>query len=189
MRSMIAHLTQTHGHRRIAFIRGPETNPEAEQRYQAYIDVLTEYGLRFDPDLVAPGSFVASSGESAVRLLLDERKATFEAIVAASDSMAIGALRALQDRGIRVPYDVAVVGFDDIEEAKATTPSLTTVQQPLIDLGKRATETLLALLNGKEVPAQVIVPTQLMARQSCNCLSAMTTQAAAGSLPRTGETI
>ena len=189
MHSMIAHLTQTHGHRRIAFIRGPETNPEAEQRYQAYIDVLTEYGLQFDPDLVAPGNFMASSGESAVRLLLDERKATFEAIVAASDSMAIGALRALQDRGIRVPYDVAVVGFDDIEEAKATTPSLTTVQQPLIDLGKRATETLLALLNGKEVPAQVIVPTQLMARQSCNCLSPMTTQAAAGSLPRTGETI
>jgi DNA-binding LacI/PurR family transcriptional regulator/GAF domain-containing protein len=189
MRNVIAHLVQTHGHRRIAFIRGPETNPEAEQRYQAYIDVLAEYGLQFDPDLVAPGTFVGPSGESAVRLLLDERKAAFEAIVAASDSMAIGALRALQDRGIRVPYDVAVVGFDDIEEARATTPSLTTVQQPLSDLGKRAAETLLALLSGKEVPAQVIVPTQLMARQSCSCLSPMTTQAGARSLSRTGETL
>jgi DNA-binding LacI/PurR family transcriptional regulator/GAF domain-containing protein len=189
MRSMIAHLTQAHGHRRIAFIRGPETNPEAEQRYQAYVDVLAEYGVPFDPDLVAPGDFLAPSGESAVRLLFDERRVTFEAIVAASDAMAIGALRALQDRGIRVPYDVAVVGFDDIDEARATTPSLTTVQQPLVELGKRAAETLLALLSGKNVPAQVTVPTQLIIRQSCSCLSSMTMQAAAGSIPRTGETL
>jgi DNA-binding LacI/PurR family transcriptional regulator/GAF domain-containing protein len=179
MRSAITHLIQEHGYRRIAFIRGPDGNEDAVQRYNAYIDTLTEYGLPRDPNLIAPGDFLPASGTEAVRLLLDEHKANFEAVVAADDNMALGAMEELQRRGIRVPYDIVVVGFDDIEEAWAATPALTSVQQPSYRLGKQATEMLLALLDGQEMPSQVIVPTRLITRQSCGCLSSTTAQAAA----------
>jgi len=178
MRSVIAHLTQVHGHRRIAFICGPEGNQDAEQRYRAYVDVLAEYGITLDLDLVAPGDFLPHSGAEAIHLLLDQRGTDFEAIVAANDGMALGAMTELRKRGARVPYDVAVVGFDNVADAEATVPSLTTVQQPMAEMGKRAAETLFALLIGESVPEQVVVPTRLIVRQSCGCLSPMAMQAA-----------
>lgn len=170
MRGALTHLIEVHRVRRIAFIRGSETNPEAEQRYHTYTRVLADYGIPFNPDLVVSGDFLAPSGADAIRLLLDERKAEFEAIVAANDEMALGALEALQERGIRVPDDLPVVGFDDIEEARFTTPPLSTVRQPLYEQGRRATEMLLALLAGKKVPEQVMLPTELVVRRSCGCL-------------------
>jgi len=188
MRSCIVHLTQVHGHRRIAFIRGPEGNEDAEQRYRAYTDVLTEYGLPIDPDLIVPGDFSPSSGAEAIRILLDERKVDFEAVIASDDDTAFGVLDELQRRGIHVPYDMVVVGFDDAEQARFTTPSLTTVHQPVHEVGKRAVETLLALLAGMEAPEQVIVPTRLVVRQSCGCLSPAAMQAAAGRVTAAHET-
>jgi DNA-binding LacI/PurR family transcriptional regulator/signal transduction histidine kinase len=170
MRSALVHLIEVHRIRRIAFIRGSETNPEAEQRYHTYTRVLADYGIPFDPNLVILGDFLAPSGVDAVHLLLDERKTEFEAIVAANDEMALGALEALQERGIRVPDDMPVIGFDDIEEARFATPPLSTVRQPLYEQGRRATEMLLALLAGEDVPAQVTLPTELVVRRSCGCL-------------------
>ncbi len=180
MRDVIVHLIETHGYHHIALIRGPEGNAEAEQRYRVYTDVLVEYGLPLDPDLVAPGDFSPASGAAAIRLLLEQQKVDFEAVVAANDNMALGALEALQARGIRVPGDVAVVGFDDIEETTAVTPPLTTVRQPIYGQGKQAAEMLLALLAGEEVPEQVTLPTRLVVRRSCGCESSAVVQAAAG---------
>jgi len=185
MRDVIVHLIEKHGCRRIAFIRGPEDNDEAERRYHAYTQVLAEYGLPFNPDLVAPGTFLGPSGAAAIHLLLDERKQQpgkdFGAVVAASDAMAIGALEALQERGIRAPDDVAVVGFDDTEDAKSITPPLTTVRQPLFEQGKRATEKLLTLSrstrSGEPVFDQTILHTELIVRQSCGCLDSAVAQA------------
>lgn len=187
MRNVIAHLTQVHGHRRIAFICGPEGNQDAEQRYRAYTDVLTEYGLQIDPDLVATGDFTSPSGAEAIRLLLDERKVNFEAVAAANDHMAIGAIEELRKRGIHVPHDMIVTGFDDIEEASATIPALTTAQQPIAELGKRAAEALLTVLSGEPVPWQVTVPTTLVVRQSCGCLSPTAMRAAAGQVTKADE--
>ncbi|MCP4539657.1 MAG: substrate-binding domain-containing protein [Chloroflexi bacterium] len=187
MRNVIAHLTQAHGHRRIAFIRGPESDSHAVQRYRAYTDVLTEYGLQLDPDLVTPGDFTSASGTEAIRLLLDERQVDFKAVVAANDHMAIGAIAELQRRGIHVPRDVAVAGFDDIEESGTIIPSLTTAQQPLAELGKRAAETLFTILSGEPVPSQVAVSTKLVARQSCGCLSQTAIKAAAGQVTKASE--
>jgi PAS domain S-box-containing protein len=171
MRNAIAHLVEVHGRRHVAFIRGPEGNTEAEQRYRAYTDLLAEYDYPLDRDLVTPGDFLSPSGAAALRLLLDERKVDFDALVAANDKMAFGALEVLRARGIRVPDDVAVVGFDDTEEARAVIPSLTTVRQPIYELGKRAVETLLALLAGKEVPGRLVLPTEVVIRRSCGCLT------------------
>ncbi len=182
-RAALLHLIEDHGYRRIAFIQGPEGNKEAEQRYCVYREALADHGLAFDPDLVAPGVFELESGVAAVRLLRDERKVGFEALVASNDYAALGALQELQARGIRVPHDVAVVGFDDIAEARACTPSLTTVQQPMYDLGWRAVEMLLAQLQGESVPEEVLLPTRLVVRRSCGCFSQTVIQATAGPRP------
>jgi len=167
----VSHLIEAHGYRRIAFIRGPEGSSEAELRYKAYCDALAEHGLPLNPDLVAPGDFNVPSGREAVALLLDQRKVALEAIVAANDNMALGALEALEARGIDVPGTVALTGFDDVEAAFAATPPLTTVQQPLHTLGRRAVELLLARLAGEEVDEKIVLPTNLMVRQSCGCIS------------------
>jgi signal transduction histidine kinase/DNA-binding LacI/PurR family transcriptional regulator len=181
MRDAITHLIEVHGYSRIAFIRGSEGHQEAEERYRAYIETLSEHNLPLDDDLVVPGYFSFESGAEAVHILLDERKlrpsVDFEALASAADVMALTAMEALQERGIRVPDDVAVTGFDDIEQAKAVLHPLTTVRQPLYEQGRRATETLLALLAGDKVPEQVTLPTELVVRQSCGCLSQAVQQA------------
>ncbi len=183
MRDVITHLIETHGCRRIAFIRGPETHREAEQRYHAYTQVLSEYDLPIDPNLVVAGDFTEHIGAEAARLLLDQRKLLpgkeFEAIVAANDSMALGALEVLQARGIRVPDDVALVGFDDVDASKYTAPALTTVRNPFYTLGAEATEMLLAQIDGRDVPECTVLPLDLIVRQSCGCPLSVTTQTAA----------
>ena len=129
MRTAVRHLIETHGYKRIAFIRGIRGQIDAEQRFQAYQAELKAYGLSYDERFVADGDYTLESGRSAVQTLLDERGLRFQALVAANDRMAFGALEALQERGVRVPDDVAVTGFDDLRVDKATGVPLTTVRQ------------------------------------------------------------
>jgi signal transduction histidine kinase/DNA-binding LacI/PurR family transcriptional regulator len=181
MRSGLDHLIQVHGYRRIAFISGPEGHQESEERYRAYLEALADYGLPFDPQLVAPGGFEVRRGAEAIRLLLDERQVDFEAIVTVDDQVALSAMSALEARGRHVPYDVAVVGFDDeLELVRTVTPPLTTVPQLAHRQGERAAEVLLALLQGDPVPMQTTVSTRLTVRDSCGCLDPAVVQAAVG---------
>jgi serine phosphatase RsbU (regulator of sigma subunit) len=160
-----------HGYRRIVFVRGPEANEEAQGRYAAYRHVLEERGIPFDPALVAPGDFRAEAGAEAISTMLDERHVRFDAVVAANDHMALGAMQALQARQIRVPEKVAVIGFDDVEEARFATPPLTTVRQPLYLQGQRALRLVVAALDGARTAGQVEMKTDLVIRKSCGCSS------------------
>jgi signal transduction histidine kinase/DNA-binding LacI/PurR family transcriptional regulator len=178
MRAAVRHLIQEHGYKRIAFLRGLNGQIDAEQRFQAYQDELKANNLRFDEDLVVDGDYTTDSGKAAIRVLLDERRLRVQAIVAANDSMAFGALEALQQRGVRVPDDVAVTGFDDLREAQVTGVPLTTVRQSFFTAGKRAMETLLKRINGDTVPQVIMTPTQLLTRWSCGCLPENVRQAA-----------
>ena len=178
MRAAVRHLIQDHGYKRIAFIRGISGQIDAEQRFQAYQDELKAHSLRFDEALVVDGDYTTESGKDAIRVLLDERKLRVQAVVAANDSMAFGALEALQQRGIRVPDDVAVTGFDDLREAQVTGVPLTTVRQSFYTAGKRAMETLLKRIHGDAVPQVTTTPTQLLTRWSCGCLPENVRQAA-----------
>ncbi len=171
MHDAIVHLIVHHGFRRIAFIRGPQTNEEAESRYRVYRDVLQEFGFAYDPALVFVGDFLRGSGVAAVNELFDERKVKFDAILAASDTMALGAMDALAVRGARVPDDVAVVGFDDVVEARFASPALTTVRQPLYEQGFQATESLLEQLHGASGRQRLTLHTELVMRRSCGCFS------------------
>jgi DNA-binding LacI/PurR family transcriptional regulator/anti-anti-sigma regulatory factor len=183
IREAVGHLVTVHGCRRIAFFRAREGNPEAEARYEAYLDALAECDLPFDPQLVSPpGNFDVVSGVEAIRILLDERglrpPLDFDAIVTSSDNIALGALGALQERGIHVPRDVALTGFDDVESASFSIPPLTTVRQPTREQAMHATQLVLAQLRGDQVSEVLSLSTQLVVRQSCGCMSPVVIQAA-----------
>ena len=169
MRQAVVHLITVHGCRRIAFIRGPEENEEAEHRYHVYCEVLKEYGLSHREELVVSGDFQRRAGIEAVKVFFDNTREPPDAIVAADDYMALGVIEALLARGLRVPEDVAVVGFDDVEEARFTEPPLTTVHQPLYEKGRFATETILAMLRNERVADRLVMHTDLVTRTSCGC--------------------
>jgi len=178
MRAVVRHLIKEHGYKRIAFIHGIQGQVDAEQRFQAYQEELHAHNLRFSADMVVEGDYTPESGRAAIRTLLDERRIRFQAVVAANDSMAFGALEALQQRGVRVPDDVAVTGFDDLREAQATGVPLTTVRQSFYTAGRHALEALLQRINGESIPPVLVTPTQLLIRWSCGCLPENVRQAA-----------
>jgi diguanylate cyclase (GGDEF)-like protein len=169
MRDLVAHLIDVHARRHVAFIRGPQANEEAERRYRIYREVLAARDLAVRPERVVRGTFERASGAKSVGVLIDDRKVRFDAIVAASDEMAIGAVRELLARGIRVPEEVAVVGFDDVEAAQFCFPPLTTVRQPLYEQGRIATEMLLGELRGEPTHDRLLLHTRLVTRRSCGC--------------------
>jgi phosphoserine phosphatase RsbU/P len=169
MRRIVEHMLVVHRRRRVAFVRGPEGNEEAERRYAAYRDALARQDVAFDPDLLVRGAFNHDSGVAAVRVLCDERRVAFDALVSANDQMALGTIEAMQARGIDVPRQVAVAGFDDVDEARFATPPLTTIRQPLYDSGRRAARMLTSLLRKDAVPERVVLETLLVLRESCGC--------------------
>ena len=176
MHQAVEHLITAHHYTRIAFIQGPSGQLEAEARYQAYVHTLEAHDIPLDPALVTPGDFDAQSGRAAVRTLLDERQVDFQALVAANDRMAFGAYEALIARGRQVPADIALVGFDDVQEACVFGVPLTTVRQPFYTSGVRAVETLVGLLQGQPPPARLTLPTELVLRWSCGCLPSALSQ-------------
>ena len=174
MRSLLAHLIEEHGFKRLAFIRGPEEHYYAQERYRAYLDSLQTFSLPLDPRLVTR-PLPWEAGVEAIELLLDERGlkpgADFDAVVAVSDMMAIWAMKTLQSRGYDVPKDVAVTGFNNSREEKLSTPPLTTVDLPFGEQGAKAMDLLLQQLAGESVPALITLPSKLIVRQSCGCPS------------------
>jgi DNA-binding LacI/PurR family transcriptional regulator len=168
MRAAVSHLIQVHGRRRIAFVRGPESSEEAEQRYRGYLAALQEGGVPLDSDLVVPGTFIRSAGTQAVRTLMDTRKVSFDALVAANDTMAATALVELSARGVRVPEDVALCGFDDVEDSRFADPPISSVSQPWRARARLAVDALLAQRAGRPAQNQV-VPAEFVPRRSCGC--------------------
>ena len=179
MYEVISHLVTAHQRSRIAFIRGQAGHQEADDRYQAYRDVLAHYNLPFDPDLVYQGDFKESGGILGANTLLDERKVQFDALVAASDNMAIGAMKTLQARGLRVPTDIAVAGLNGEEAGLVVDPPLTTAPLHFYEQAYQATQMVLSLLDGRDVPPKVILPTRMVVRQSCGCPDPLVTHAEA----------
>jgi DNA-binding LacI/PurR family transcriptional regulator len=154
------------GRRTIATIAGPSNMCAGVDRYDGYRDALKSAGVPFRKTLVAEGDFYEESGyEQMVRLLA--RRPDLDAVFAASDMMAVGALRALREAGRRVPDDVAVVGFDDAPIASHTVPALTTIRQPLDCMSAAAAELLLRRVDGDDERAEPIVcATELVVRGS-----------------------
>ncbi len=174
MQALVSHLFDVHHYHKIALIPGPEGHPYAKERHDAFLDALKDRGLSPNPNLIAPPASW-EKGAEAMQIMLDRRKlkpgVDFQAIVAASDLLAIGALGILAERGIRVPSDVAVVGFNNIEEGRLVRPPLTSVSLPFYEQGQRSVEILLQSLAGENVPDHTVLDSQLLVRQSCGCPS------------------
>jgi LacI family transcriptional regulator len=181
------------GHRRIAHLQGPAEYLASHDRQQGYLRALHEAGIPADPTLVLAGDFLPPSGRacaSALFALPPEKRPT--AIFAATDQMAYGALVAAEEYGLRVPQDVALVGFDDDTPSAHVRPPLTTIRQPSFEMGRRGIELLISLVSPPEEPAQngqaagrktrkaadaasaapaapirIVLPTSLIVRASC----------------------
>jgi DNA-binding LacI/PurR family transcriptional regulator/signal transduction histidine kinase len=165
---VIRHLAGYHRRRRFALIGGPAGHAEADDRVRAFRTTLREMGVQFDERLAVQGNFLGPSGAEAARQLLRRGQPPFDALFCANDRMALGAIEVLRERGLRVPQDVAVAGFDGIEEGRYLTPPLTTVIQPLHELGSRAVDMITGLMDGAGAQEQVLVCTPAI-RQSCGC--------------------
>lgn len=174
----LKHLYQL-GHRRIAFMRGPKAIPDSDYRWESIQQVAQEIGLRIDPAhvirLEAAGwstktgqhPMAPEIGYKPMKALLEKNR-DFTAVFCFNDIAAIGAIRALKDVGCSVPGDVSVVGFDDILSAAFATPSLTTVRQPLVEMGMRGAQVLLERIadKTKQFPAEIVVQPELVVRES-----------------------
>lgn len=166
-RAMVHHLYAA-GHRRIAMIRGPKGNIDADERYRGYASALEEAGTAVDPVLIFDGDFTQAFGYACGLKIRDMRDPP-SAVFAANDYMAIGFLSALRAAGIRVPHDVAVAGFDDIAMAPYMSPALTTVQVRSHDLGQRGVQLWIQSgVNGDRAGGrQELLPVDLVIRASC----------------------
>jgi DNA-binding LacI/PurR family transcriptional regulator len=167
------------GHRHIAFMRGPRAIPDSEYRWESIQQVAREMGLRIDPNHVIridaagwstkPGQhpMAPEIGYKPMQALLEKAR-DFTAIFCFNDIAAIGAIRALKDVGLSVPGDVSVVGFDDILSAAYYSPSLTTVRQPLTEMGKRGAQILLERIadREKQFPGEIVVAPEFVVRES-----------------------
>ncbi len=183
--SVVRHLTRL-GHQRIATIAGPTRNADARQRLAGYRAALREAGADHASALELPGDFTERSGYEAVaRLLKVHPRPT--AVFAANDYMAIGVMGALSDAGVRVPEDIAVVGFDDIPMARYLNPALTTVHVDAYRLGERAVERLLERppTRAGQPAHHDVLPTTLVVRSSCGSASA--TRARCGTARQRGR--
>lgn len=180
MREVVEHVVVKHGRRRFAYL-DCEGNIDAFERMQVFRSVLAEHGISQDESRVIQGCFEMTVAERSMLGLLD-RGATFDAVIAANDGMAIGAMRALQSRGYRVPEDVLITGFDDMVTTSLTVPTITTVRQPLVQMAELAIDVILDQLDGLPVAEKTAFPAQLLVRESCGCGSNVLP--AAGLLPK-----
>jgi DNA-binding LacI/PurR family transcriptional regulator len=171
---MAAMLALTHlrelRHRRIAFMRGPASITDSEYRWQSILKAAKALGLTIHPELCIPLKELDQTpehGYKATRKLLAETR-DFTAIFCFNDICAFGAIRAIDDAGLEVPRDISIVGFDDIASAAFHQPSLTTVRQPLREMGNRAAHILLDRINhpAKAFPQEVIMKPELIVRES-----------------------
>jgi LacI family transcriptional regulator len=155
------------GHRRIAYINGPASWHSAQRRFAGYQDELAVHGIEFDPNLVQPGDWEFEGGYKAAKNLLAIKEPP-TAIFVGNDLMAFGAIYAIQDAGLNVPADIAVVGYDNREFARIVRPRITTVSMPVYEMGKAGAELLLQqLTEGHQDVEEVKIKGQLFIRESC----------------------
>lgn len=164
----VSHLLRL-GYQRIATISGPQDSAVGIDRRAGYVKALKQRGREIDESLVVEGDFCRDGGYTAMRQLLSQEP---EAVFAASDTMAFGAIQAIREAGLKVPDDIAIVGFDDLPLAAQCDPPLTTIRQPVQRNGKLAVETLIEMLEtAPHPPRHIVLPTELIIRSSCGALT------------------
>ncbi len=167
------HLVLEHGYRDFAYVAGPARSPDSVARFAGHRWALEQVGHPVPDAPDAYGEFTAPGGARAMELILGRRRP--RAVVFGNDEMAVGALSVLRRHRLRVPTDIAICGFDDISTARHLNPTLTTVRQPMRQIGEEAVRTLLARLRDPDAPRrELVLPTELVVRRSCGCTARRT---------------
>lgn len=167
---IVEHLIKVHNYKKIGMINGPKGNCDAEERYAGYLSALKKYKISMNTSLSINGNFDVDSGCIGFTTLMNQ-KVRPDAIFAANDMMALGAYETAKELGIKIPDDVAIVGFDDIYLSQFLTPRLTTIHVPIHELGRRAVKYLLETVSkkkSKKIRLEVL-PTELIIGGSCGC--------------------
>lgn len=166
---LIEHMVVHHGYTDIAYISGPEKNDEAAERLNTVRTTLSRHNLRLPDSHLFFGDFTVTAGFEAIRCFLDERNIQPEAVICANDYMGMGAWEELGNRGIIIPDDIAVTGFDDLKISDAFDLPLTTVRQPLFTQGYCAAEKLYRMVLGQSHERITMLPSEPVFRYSCGC--------------------
>ncbi|HBT38798.1 MAG TPA: hypothetical protein DIT29_06280 [Pseudothermotoga sp.] len=168
---MVDHLVEVHGYKRIAFVKGPEVSDDSEQRFQGFVESLKRHNLCCDDLLVFNSDFTFEGGRKVFQELRKKLN-KLEAIFCANDEMALGIIEEMKKEGIQIGKDIAVVGFDDAFWSAYIDPPLTTVHQPMYEVGKISAQRVLERINNPDVfkdPVKIMLQTQLVVRKSCGC--------------------
>ena len=168
--ALVRHFHDVHHFDRIAFMSGPYNHPDAIFRLEKYKEAMAELGLDCPEEYIFEGNFWKDCALDAAKHFMSLKKRP-QAIVCANDYMALSLCKELTLQGYSVPHDIAISGFDDVRDARANVPPLTTCYVSVSDMAKKAMETIDTLLNGKEAPACTFVPTKIIIRNSCGCES------------------
>ncbi|MBQ0052674.1 MAG: substrate-binding domain-containing protein [Treponema sp.] len=173
MKELVKHFINCHSAKKIAFIRGPESHTSAADRYRGYKDALKESGIELDEERLVSSNFGWYEGDRAIIQLCEERGLVpgkdFDAIITSSDLMGFEVQKYLKQRGIRIPKDVMVGGFNDTSESKISVPSFSTVHMPHSELGYNAYDMVFQLLNGEKNVQDRTLPAYPVIRESCGC--------------------
>ncbi|NEE01548.1 LacI family DNA-binding transcriptional regulator [Phytoactinopolyspora halotolerans] len=168
--AMTRHLIVDHGLTKLAFVGGPPNSPDGEARFRGFQAAHLEAGLDIPAEPRIRAGLTTSSGRHAIGELLATLPERPQAVMFANDQMAVGALPELEHRGLRVPADIAVTGFDDISVSRLVRPALTTVRQPMQELGRHAVDLLLARVADRDrAPVSRLLQVSMVRRASCGC--------------------
>jgi DNA-binding LacI/PurR family transcriptional regulator len=167
-RKIVEHLIVAHQRRRIVLLSGPADNEDAQWRELGYRDALAAHHIEIDPQLIGAGNFDRSVARATIEQML-AAGASFDAVFTGDDESAVGALMALEARGVRVPEEVSVAGFDDQRLAAILHPPLTTVRAPTEQVGQAAARQLIKLIRTGSADPLTLLPTELVFRRSCGC--------------------
>ncbi len=168
---LVEHLIKVHGRMHIVFVRSPGYQEDVHFRELAYRAALKAYSIPFNPNLIIGGNYDRKAARQAMEDFLCNNPPLFDAVFAGDDDLAVSVISALQSAGLKIPEDVAVVGFDDQRYAGLLVPPLTTIHAPTEEVGREAGLQMLKLLDGREADYTRVLPTKLVIRRSCGCFS------------------
>ena len=169
MRDLVRHLVADHGYKTLGYISGRVDSPDNNARARSIEAEATAHGATVETGKEWQGDYSAAGGARVINALLDAGRKLPRAILCANDQTALGAMHALARHDLRVPADIAVTGFDDVPVARHLHPPLTTVRQPMQELGAAAFEVLHSKIRSGKGEADVVLPVQLIVRESCGC--------------------
>jgi LacI family transcriptional regulator len=169
MRALVHHLAHDHGYRSLAYVAGRSDSPDNRARARVFEAEATSVGVEIERGPEWQGDYSAAGGANVITSLLEAGRKLPRAIVCANDQTALGVMHALARHGVKVPETVAVTGFDDVPVARHLHPPLTTVRQPMLELGATAFDVLYSRISAGKGEPEVVLPVQLIVRESCGC--------------------